>query len=186
AADWDDGAHFDEGALWEEDAKAGIAADVALSSFPLADLQPSDAPYDLGSTYWEVDLGGGADGSLEASAVGEAGADWGVVAVAWPPSGPATVVRGRGPGGAAVDVSLPLQGASRVVLGVADLGPVDMDAEASVPRRSFTLALAYEPPDPGGDDDSADDDTSPPADDDTAPPADDDAAGDDDAADDVA
>ncbi|MCK6526833.1 hypothetical protein L6R50_04505, partial [Myxococcota bacterium] len=25
AADWDDGAHFDEGALWEEDAKAGIA-----------------------------------------------------------------------------------------------------------------------------------------------------------------
>ncbi|MCK6526052.1 hypothetical protein L6R50_00310 [Myxococcota bacterium] len=118
-------------------------------------MTPSEPPYDLGASYWEIAPGNGATGTLRLAATGDQGARWGVVAAALLGDGPARLASARGPSGEAVAVEVDLEGAERVLVGVANLGPSGLDAEDEPERRGFELVAELRAPDPADDDDSA-------------------------------
>jgi hypothetical protein len=156
----DDGAHFEEAALWGDTELVGTEAVLDLSQVDGFTATPLDAPYDLGTNYYVIELGTGTDELLQVDVAGDVEAQWGLAWAVWYPEGPAltgTVVRIEG---APVQAQIPLAGGVRAQFGVVNAGPVDMDAEVGIRRRSFEVALALLAPpvttDPG-------DPTEPPA-----------------------
>jgi MYXO-CTERM domain-containing protein len=79
-------------------------------------------------------------GSLHLDVTGDDGVQWGVVAAAWQEDGPAVVVSERSEG-ATVAAELDLTGATQVMVGVANLGRANLNAEARHPRNTFTLSF---------------------------------------------
>lgn len=156
AGTWDDGAHFEEGADWGNDARPAREPELAGAALDGLSVQPVDAPYDLGVTYFPVALDGLTAERFTARVEGDPDARWGVVAVVWPAEGAATVTRAMGAEGDPVEVDLDLAGARRVVVGVVNGGPETLDAEDDVPRRDFTLSFTATPTDPSDDDPDAD------------------------------
>ncbi len=158
--DDDDGAHYDEGADWGRGAKVATEARLSLSTLAGSSVSPRDQPYDLGASYWAIDMDDEDGGFLQLSLAGAEDAEWGIVATAWIDSGPARVVRERGAEGAIVTAELDLTGATQVMIGIANLGREGLDAEdRQHPRADFTLSFARsatrgEDPDPDTDTDA--------------------------------
>jgi hypothetical protein len=53
ASTHDDGAHYVEGGDWGQRSLVATEGSLALSSIDGSTVQPVDAPYDLGTSYWE-------------------------------------------------------------------------------------------------------------------------------------
>lgn len=158
----DDGAHFEEGALWPPEAEVTLSGTYDVADLDGFSLTPTDAPYHLGANYFGVTNTGGESRSLRLSLTGDGATRWSVVGVAWPTTGgPATIVQG------AATADLPLAGADRYMVAVVNEGPADLDPETSeVDRAEYTLSFAVvdpdtDPPDDSGpaDDTAAADDT---------------------------
>lgn len=156
----DDGAHYTEGGEWGRDGEVATEASVDITTADGATLTPVDPPYDLGTSYWPVNVGDGTDKALRITVTSPDDVEWGIVGAAWLGEGvPARTVNARsGADGASVTVDLDLTGATRGMFGVSSLGPQVMDAEGRHPRRSPTVTLALVEPgaDTGGDDTAAD------------------------------
>ena len=137
----DDGAHFEEGAAWGKASMVATEGSLALSSISGSSVSPEDAPYDLGTSYWAIDVDDAEGGSLKLRVEGEPGLQWGIVAAAWQEAGPATVLRQRAAADTPVEATLDLTGATRVMVGVANLGEPDLNAEGKHDRATFTLSF---------------------------------------------
>ncbi|MEZ4241779.1 MAG: MYXO-CTERM sorting domain-containing protein [Myxococcota bacterium] len=138
----DDGAHFEEGALWPENARVPYEADLTLADVDGYVAEPVDAPYDLGTSYYRLDLGDGTDQALQVDVAGEAGAQWGLAWAVWPAGGgPATVGKVLVGDGEALSAEIPLAGGSWAQVGVVNAGPVGMELEGTIPRRTFTATF---------------------------------------------
>ncbi len=137
----DDGAHFEEGAAWGAASMVATEGSLALSSISGTSVSPEDAPYDLGTSYWVIDVDDAEEGSLKLRVEGAAGLQWGIVAAAWQEAGPATVLRQRAGADEVVEATLDLTGATRVMVGVANLGAPDLNAEGKHDRADFSLSF---------------------------------------------
>jgi hypothetical protein len=151
-ADRDDGAHYEEAALWPIDAQVGTEPALALASMapPGLVFSPQVPPYDLGTAYVEIPVDEVTEDSLEITLVGDAAAGWGIAAAAWPTAGgPAWTGMVTGAQGAPVVLSVPLAGASLVQLGFVNGGPDAMEVEdRPVPQRTFDATIVRVPPPP--------------------------------------
>lgn len=147
AASADDGAHFVEGAEWDERAIVQTEADLDLAAADGATLEPRAEPYELGTSYWRVALGQGTDDALHAELAGEGGVQWGLVWAVWPTDGgPAVTGSTLAAVGAPVAVDVPLEGGATAMIGVVNGGRPDLEGEDSNVRRAgFTLDLARVP-----------------------------------------
>ncbi len=138
----DDGAHFAEGASWGPRGKVATEGELSLATLVGSSVSPVDAPYDLGTSYWEIAVDGDTSAPLRLSVVGEGEVAWGIVAAVWLDGAPARVLRARGEDGAPVEAELDLRGATKIMVGVANLGVADLNAEGAHERLSFTLSFA--------------------------------------------
>ncbi len=176
AASWDDENHFEEGAEWIEPCKVELEGVVDLTDLG-SPLHPVDAPYDLGVSYFALSSGGDLNGTVTATVEGDGEGIFGVVGAVWQEEGSAVTASVRGADSSPPSpLVLDLNGGTRAVIGVANLGTSGMDAETLPPRRDFSLSLAWKGE--SGDDDTPDDDAT--ADDDATSDDDDDATSDDD------
>ena len=155
-ADDDDGAHFAEGARWGRGSKVATEGTLTLSMVDGTTVSPTDPPYDLGTSYWEIEVDDAVGGLLHLELDGEDTVEWGIVAAAWLDGAPARVVRARGDAGETASLDLDLTGATQVMVAVANFGGPDLDAEARHPREDFTLGFAR---DEAADTDSGDTDS---------------------------
>ena len=153
----DDGAHFEEGALWPREAGVELSGQYDVAALEGVSVTPEDAPYDLGANYFYVTNTGGDTRWLKLSLAGDAATRWAVVGVAWPTAGgPATIVTGS----AAAD--LPLADAAEYMVAVVNLGPAELDPENSdLARGQYTLSFSVGEPDPDTTDDTGPGDTDP-------------------------
>jgi MYXO-CTERM domain-containing protein len=105
-------------------------------------------PFDLGTTYYAIDLAGGTDQALHVDLTGDPGAQWGLVWAVWREGAAATTGTALVGDGEALTADIPLAGGTRVKLGVVNAGPADLVADLHVPRRSFVLdpSLGAAPP----------------------------------------
>lgn len=164
-AGWDDGAHFHESGDWGRNAKVTVQDTLDVAGLDGETLTPEDPPYDLGTTYYELTVPAGEERTLSVTASTSSDTRIGLVLAGLVTDGPSTVVREAGDGeGASVSAELPLGGLDTVVLGVAALGPDDLDAEGRHPRREVSLAFTLG--DGGGQDSAGEDDTNGPVADD--------------------
>lgn len=157
----DDGAHYVEGGAWGQRSLVATEGSLALSSIDGSTVQPVDAPYDLGTSYWEITVDDALEGNLHFDLAGESGVEWGLVASAWLEGAPARVVKTRAEAGQAVALDLDLTGATMVMVGVSNLGVPNLDAEGDHARASFSLSFQRSLPDTqdsGGDSAIADSD----------------------------
>lgn len=142
ANELDDGAHFYEGAEWGS--RSIVAMEGVLTLDGLGTFTPVDPPYDLGTSYWQVDVGDGTNQTLRIEMSSTDDVEWGIVGAAWMESGPARVASARG--GMSVTLDLDLTDATRAMFGVASLGTADLDAQGNHPRRDFTVTLSLVEP----------------------------------------
>ena len=141
-ADDDDGAHYLEAADWPRAARVAREPDLALSGAEAGvSVTPVDAPYDLGTSYFDVTLDADLTLPLHVAVDGDDASQWGVVAAAWQDGAAARVVKTRAEAGAPLEVDLDLTGATQVRIGVANLGAPNLAAGGRHPRRDFTLTL---------------------------------------------
>jgi hypothetical protein len=150
AGELDDGAHFEDGALWGASEQVGVEATLALADVDGFVDSPEDPPYDLGTSYYVLDLGAGTDETLLVDVVGKAGAHWGIAWAVWAADGSARTGTVFGDPGAPIQAEIPLAGGVRAQWGVVNAGPPDMSAVARQPRRGFELALTLLPPSGSG------------------------------------
>ena len=137
----DDGAHYQEGGAWGSNSMVATEGSLALSAVSGTSVSPEDAPYDLGTSYWAIDVDDAEGGSLKLKVEGADGLQWGLVAAAWQEGAPATVLRQRAGVGEPVEATLDLTGATRVMVGVANLGAPDLNAEGRHGRADFSLSF---------------------------------------------
>ena len=137
----DDGAHYQEGADWGKASMVATEGTLTLSTLSGTSVSPEDAPYDLGTSYWAIDVDDAEGGSLRLSVEGAAGLQWGLVAAAWQEGAPATVLRKRVAVGEPLEGTLDLAGATRVMVGVANLAAPDLNAEGKHERADFSLSF---------------------------------------------
>ena len=149
---YDDGAHYAEASEWGRGARVATEDKLKLSEIDGTSVSPVDEPYDLGTSYWEIEVDGDTSAPLRLSLVGEGEVSWGIVAAAWLDGEPARVVRTRGADGEGVETELDLTGATRVMVGVANLGKENLNAEGTHKRLGFTLTFGDPVVDSGGDD----------------------------------
>ena len=154
AGPYDDGAHFHEGGEWGREGIVALEDSANLTDLDGATLRPNDPPYDLGTSYWLFEVDEGSTKTLRLELTSADAIEWGLVASAWLGAGPARVVQARGgTEGAPVTLDLDLTGATRVMIGGAALGRIDMDAEGRHDRRDFTINATFVD---GGPDDTGD------------------------------
>jgi hypothetical protein len=140
----DDGAHYADGGAWPESAIPPAEAEIPLADVDGFSASPAFAPYDLGTTYYTVDLGEGTDQTLHVDLSGEPGAQWGLAWAVWRDGEPASTGTALVGDGEPLAADIPLAGGTRVKLGVVNGGPVDLAADLHVPRRSFVLDLSLD------------------------------------------
>lgn len=146
----DDGAHFEEGALWY-DAVPWVEADLSLDAVDGLQVAPTREPYELGTSYWRIDLQGGTVDTLRATADGDPASQWGLAWAVWPAAG-GPAVTGFTPATAAqVVAELPLDGGATAMIGVVNGGRPGLEGETptgDVARQTFTLSFERVPPPP--------------------------------------
>ena len=142
----DDGAHFEEAGLWGPRERVGLEAVLTLEQAHGYLGQPSEPPYDLGTSYYAVTVDQPTEEHLLVEVVGEEGTQWGLVWAVWPAEGPA--LTGTLVADGVLEADIPLEGGVRVQIGVVNAAPADMTAPGPVPRRSFDLALSVVTPEP--------------------------------------
>ncbi len=140
--DDDDGAHYPEGGEWSAFSRLATEGELALSTVDGTSVTPVDEPYDLGSSYWKIAVDDQDRGELSFTLDGDDAVQWGLVVSAWPASGAASVTRSWAAEGEPVAVTVGLDGATKLMVGVANLGATDLDAQGRHERRSFSLALS--------------------------------------------
>jgi hypothetical protein len=169
--EFDDGAHFEEAALWGEGELVGLEAMLSLDEVEGYAAGPVDAPYDLGTSYYAVDLTGGTEDLLEVDVAGAPASQWGIAWAVWYPEGPGLTGTVVGVPGEAVKAQIPLAGGVRAQFGVVNGGPPGMDADAQVQRQRFELTLARVAPPPEPDTGEVPEVPETPDEDTAAPPA---------------
>jgi MYXO-CTERM domain-containing protein len=182
----DDGAHYEEAGLLGDYALVNAEATLALDEVDGWSGSPAIPPYDIGATYYRIDLGAGSEQAVHAVVTGDPGTQWGIAWAVWMTAGgPATTGSTWVADGQPLSADIPLSGGARAAIGVLNTGPAGLDPNDADPRqRSFTLDLslvdAADPPGDTGtppvDTDDPPADTDPP-DDTDLPPADSDVGG---------
>ena len=167
AASDDDGAHYEEGAAFPDYAIPYAEASITLDELDGFTATPVAAPYDLGTSYYRVDLGVGSDRTLHVDVAGEPGVEWGIAWAVWPTAGGAATTGSTWVAdGAPLAVDIDLTGGDRLEIGVVNNGPAGFDPDDGAVRRAFTLTLTLAPLDEPADTDE------PPVDDTDVPDTD--------------
>lgn len=140
----DDGAHFEEGGLWY-DAVPPTEDDLLLQDVDGQTVSPQYLPYELGASYWRVDLQKGTEDLLHLEVNGDPATQWGLAWAVWPAAGgPATTgftVPSKTP---TTTADVPLIGGRMAMIGVVNAGRVGLEAEIptrDVGRHDFTLTF---------------------------------------------
>ncbi|MBX2801806.1 MAG: hypothetical protein KTR31_29275 [Myxococcales bacterium] len=144
AASLDDGAHFEEAALWGEGTRVGAEASLTLDQVDGTPIEPVEKPYELGTSYVFVDLGEGTDELLRVDAVGQQDVQWSLVWAVWTDDGPART--GTIHPGEPLQVDIDLAGGTLAAVGVVNTGRETFDPDQMVIRRTFQLSLSTVPP----------------------------------------
>ncbi len=152
AASDDDGAHFEEGAAFPNSGRVFTEAEFSLADVDGFVATPDIPPFDLGATYYRIDLGAGSTQFLHVDVEGEAGTEWGIAWAVWQTAGgPAVTGSTFVADGAPLSVDVDLAGGATAQFGVINNGPPELDPNKAPPaRRSFTVTLSLlDTPDTG-------------------------------------
>ena len=144
----DDGAHFEEGGLWGPTERVGLEDEIGLQDVDGYTATPAERPFDLGTSYFVVDLENGSHDLLHVDVVGESAAAWGVAWAVWYADGTAITGTAVGVPGQPVHAEIPLVDGWRAQFGVVNAGGIDVPSTGRVNRRSFELSLALVDPEP--------------------------------------
>ncbi|MCB9683848.1 MAG: hypothetical protein H6738_02165 [Alphaproteobacteria bacterium] len=151
--DQDDGAHYEEASLWRG-AIPPVEADLLLGDVDGLQVapRPEFQPFELGASYWRIDLTGGTTDELHLEVNGDPATQWGLAWAVWPVGGgPAWTGFTVPVPGAPATAVVPLAGGQMAMFGVVNAGRVGLEAEvptSQVGRHDFTVDMTLEAPPP--------------------------------------
>jgi hypothetical protein len=147
ASSQDDGHHFEEAADWPTKAIPWVEQELDLSDLDDFSDKPSIPPYDLGTSYYHVDLHKGSDQVLHVKVNGDEGAQWGIAWAVWPDRGEAVTGTVVGKVGDTVEADIPLVDGVEAEFGVVNAGPKNLRNDPNmVVARSFKVTTTLEDP----------------------------------------